>query len=1064
MVILLGGAFYVYLQIDHEIQRFAEKTLQQAYPHLDVRISRAELVEGQGIEIRGLHIASRDLGRRGGEMIEIERVMLECDAQLPELLHTPPRVRRILIERPRVRGVRDAGGDWNLAELWPLPKLGDGADRIEISAGVLEFTDHTASVPRALTLRCPRLVLEKRPPQPPAVELGEEQGQDRVGAASEGVGYQITALFESSSVDSIEVTATGNPLNSTFEASGTVQGFTLAGDLLSALPREFHRVSAALLEATCRLDMSFRIVRDATQQLTWNADIELSEGRVTHRDFAIPLRHVEGQLHFDDSGVRIEYLSGEVNGGRFAARGQRQGWAAHAPLAMAMRIERLTSNAALFALLPSPLTELWDKYRPEGPVDVEMTARHDGLTLRPEFTVRPQGMKLLCDKFPYPVDNARGEIRQWYPAGATRPFMEVDLTAVGAGQPITIRAEIDDPGANWTGQVDVSGDNLVVDRDLIAALEPKTRAVAHSLRPAGRFNVRWRASRDDPRRMKARVDVELSILDGSVRYEKFAYPLREITGQVTARDGRWEFRDLKGMKNDGVVECSGTMQPGPQGKVLDLNFWGHNINLEADLRDAFNPQVQLLWDRFSPQGRVDFAAAVRYQTGQQPVVAVTVEPRDDTVAIVPEFFPYRLELLEGTAEFRDGHVVIDQLRARHNATEMSAHAECRYSAQGDWSFELRDMNVDRLLTDRELPLALPSKLRELVAVLRPTGGMRLYDSRLRFARAASATAPVIADWKLNFDFVRVGLDCGLKLENVFGGVTLEGEFDGQRSVTRGQLAIDSVMYKNLQFTNVRGPLWTDAQEVLIGRMAAERSGGENQVLSAKAYGGTIYATSRILLGKVLQFALDAALTDGDVARVIAEFAPGSSDLEGRLQAQLYLEGRGVGEEAIIRSLKGHGRIQLVNADIYELPQMTRLLRVVRARRPENTGFSRSDMHYRILGDHVYFDQIEFIGDVVSLYGKGDVGFDRQLNLSFQTVVGRIDSPLPLISQVVREASAQVMMLHVTGPIDNPVITKEPLPGLNQALQRLQEDLDPSARQPGPAATRQSLLPFGWLGR
>ena len=56
---------------------------------------------------------------------------------------------------------------------------------------------------------------------------------------------------------------------------------------------------------------------------------------------------------------------------------------------------------------------------------------------------------------------------------------------------------------------------------------------------------------------------------------------------------------------------------------------------------------------------------------------------------------------------------------------------------------------------------------------------------------------------------QAGVDCGVRLENIFGSVTLAGGCDGRNCHSRGELAIESLTYKDRQLTRLMGPLWID---------------------------------------------------------------------------------------------------------------------------------------------------------------------------------------------------------------------------------------------------------------
>jgi hypothetical protein len=80
------------------------------------------------------------------------------------------------------------------------------------------------------------------------------------------------------------------------------------------------------------------------------------------------------------------------------------------------------------------------------------------------------------------------------------------------------------------------------------------------------------------------------------------------------------------------------------------------------------------------------------------------------------------------------------------------------------------------------------------------------------------------------------------------------------------------------------------------------------------------------------------------------------------------------------------------------------------------------------------------GDAVSLRGKGEMDFQSAIKLTFHAIVGRGELNLPIIKQVFSGASQQIMLIHVDGTLQNPETRKEAFPGVSQALQQLQGEL------------------------
>jgi hypothetical protein len=166
-----------------------------------------------------------------------------------------------------------------------------------------------------------------------------------------------------------------------------------------------------------------------------------------------------------------------------------------------------------------------------------------------------------------------------------------------------------------------------------------------------------------------------------------------------------------------------------------------------------------------------------------------------------------------------------------------------------------------------------------------------------------------------------------------------------------------------------------------------------------------------------------------------EMIPGRQQVTGKVFASTQLWG---GEE--LHALRGEGRIRLREADVYELPVMVAMLKVLSVRAPDSTAFTDGDIDYRVEGNHVYLDRINVKGDAISLLGRGEANLDRQIKLNFYTVVGRDEWQIPIVRPLLGEASRHMMQILVDGSLDNPQVKPEAFPEAKQFLQQVQEDL------------------------
>jgi hypothetical protein len=191
-----------------------------------------------------------------------------------------------------------------------------------------------------------------------------------------------------------------------------------------------------------------------------------------------------------------------------------------------------------------------------------------------------------------------------------------------------------------------------------------------------------------------------------------------------------------------------------------------------------------------------------------------------------------------------------------------------------------------------------------------------------------------------------------------------------------------------------------------------------------------------------RFGVTASLGDADLARLATEATGAAHRYRGRLQGAVEVSGSRAGAH----SLSGRGQVRLRDADIYELPVVVALLKILRVRAPDRNAFSSSIVDFRIEGPRAYLDTIELSGDAISLVGAGEVDFDSNLRLTFRSIMGEAETQLPVMKRVMGGASGQFMLVHVDGTVAEPVTTTEAFPTLAAALQQFQ-----TQRRDGPLA-------------
>ena len=518
------------------------------------------------------------------------------------------------------------------------------------------------------------------------------------------------------------------------------------------------------------------------------------------------------------------------------------------------------------------------------------------------------------------------------------------------------------------------------------------------------------------------------------------------------RDDHWEFRNLEGSNDTGRVKCNGYMTSPRHGREVFLRFAATDVPLEKELRDALRPNAARAWDSLNPRGSIDLTAEVRYLSAtKQLSVAFRAQPKGNSTSIEPVHFPYRMENLRGVIDYRDGQVTLEGIRAEHGRVSLATAGHCNLSPDGGWALHLRNLSVDRLrLEDRELTRALPEKLRRALAELQSTGPVNIRGTA-DLESGAAVGAPLRSRWNVAVGFHQGGLDCGVRLENVSGSMTLVGGFDGQKFHSRGELAIDSMTYKDFQVTQLKGPIWIDDQQALFGSWVvrrhpdrSHRDGSQPRPLEGRLFGGILRSDAWVSLDERPRYGVHAELHQADLSRAAQEVIAGRQNLRGKLKVVVDISGTG----RTLNGMGGTGAIRLSQGDIYELPVMISLLKILTIQPPDQTAFSTVDGKFRIEGGHVYFDRLDFKGDAISLIGRGEADFESNIALVFHARVGRDELQIPFISDLLGGASEQIMRIHVGGTLQNPDTRTEAFPVLNQTIQQLQDDLQDRRDQKG----------------
>jgi hypothetical protein len=484
----------------------------------------------------------------------------------------------------------------------------------------------------------------------------------------------------------------------------------------------------------------------------------------------------------------------------------------------------------------------------------------------------------------------------------------------------------------------------------------------------------------------------------------------------------------------------------PEGRQLSLQFTATDVPLADELRQALPASSQRLWGNLRPRGNIDhLTVGLRYGSLTRrwsiDVHANKWEQNANAnatrmITLAPVWFPYRLDHVTGGFHYENGRMRIVNLHAEHGRAGIALEGGCSILPEGGCRLELARLAADQVEVDQELIGALPEGLKDSLGRVPLQGPVNL-NGALTILVPPQTDVPPQIEWDMSLDIEDGRLLTATPVEHLHGTLQLIGRHNGERLSGRGHLSLDSAMIRGVQITGLKGPLLLDGPRVVFGTQADQGVTGRlPRQLTASLFGGLLTLDGELLIGADGAFGVQAGLENADLVQIAQQVAPHQRGITGKVFGLVRLSGNGQG----MHTWRGSGQVRLRDADIYELPVMINLLKLLSIQRPDRTAFTSSDIDFRVEGDDLALDRIDFSGDAISLKGTGRVNTRREINLAFHPIVGREERHLPIFRPILGETAREFMVIEVTGSLDQPQVHRRVFPRLDDRLQRLFPEL------------------------
>jgi len=361
--------------------------------------------------------------------------------------------------------------------------------------------------------------------------------------------------------------------------------------------------------------------------------VKLLDAEATYRHFPYTLRNLTGALLFDHNSIAVSGLASEVNDCKISIVGRVTAYDTNQLMYnILVEAENVPLDSTLVEALPARQKQFCRQFKTDGLVDgeIEISTGENGLA---DFTADVLFKKASLS---IPVSWAQSGIERTRAAADTLVVRDISGSAVFTRDLIDIKdfrgqykkGQVLLTGRVWPGetagqtrlQLSMGAKQTQLDEDLFGLFPMPIRKVMSELQPQGQISYTVELENTDSEDQSA-YKVSVDFLGGSLNFEPFPYPVRDVTGKLIVRKGR----DTIGITLQDITAVGAdNVQVTPSASVIKINgqvdfadntfssgqftILANDVFLDERLKAALPQEIQRFYSELSPTGRFDLEA------------------------------------------------------------------------------------------------------------------------------------------------------------------------------------------------------------------------------------------------------------------------------------------------------------------------------------------------------------------------------------------------------------------------------------------------------------------------
>ncbi len=407
---------------------------------------------------------------------------------------------------------------------------------------------------------------------------------------------------------------------------------------------------------------------DELSKSTLTGKVHCKGVSIAYRDFPYPVEHITGQVDFTEKSVTLNDLHGGHGDVELIFNGWSKDFGADWKYHFQIKSDNMALDGDLYNAMDKDQRRLWDSFSPQGKVAIDYDIKYLSETDEQNvLTAELLNIQAAYRNLPYPLRNLTGKLifeqdnlnfvevvshvdggtitfngkahnisapQPTYDVGVKADNIPLDSTfaaaisnketrrvtvpetnapAVKNKASITGRIWTEKEGSEGRYSMSVKSEQMELNEELLSMLPDSAAKVVTELQAKGKVNLNAEFGKTDSNALPD-YTINLDCLNNSINYNKYPYPLKDITGRLTITKNGIGFHNITAIPEGNIQTDTNAPSIKINGQLNMANDvfgdgWftasANDIALDERLGVAMPEDIKPIYRKLSPTGRFD---------------------------------------------------------------------------------------------------------------------------------------------------------------------------------------------------------------------------------------------------------------------------------------------------------------------------------------------------------------------------------------------------------------------------------------------------------------------------